>query len=129
MVIERLVPRRGRRTSSPGLIPGLATVFGAACLASLLVALIGSIPATATQDRASDAHGQCRLTFRVDVSAPRPHSPSVRAYRSSQGTASCTGHLGPWVTGGETGWASSLGTVTQLERRCLAHTPPAYRHR
>lgn len=47
-------------------------------------------------------------------------------YRSTSGLAWCTGMLGPWLMGGQTGWSTSQGTLKNAAaaepadgRRCL----------
>jgi hypothetical protein len=111
-----------------------ATLFAAACVAGARKAgasgvaalLIVAVVTTASAARvrpdsrragsAPLAAARCQLILPVTVSPPRGHAPSSRGYKSSSGSASCTGPLGPWLTAGATGWASSAGIFVDRSR-------------
>lgn len=96
------------------MTPPLTIKTAIALIALGALGVIGSIPAEATQAHAMTAVGQCRLKLPIIVSGARPDRSSVRRYRSPSGTASCTGALGPWLTGGQQGWESSEGAVLRV---------------
>jgi hypothetical protein len=67
--------------------------------------------------------GHCRLVLRLSVAPTRRHH-VASGYKSSSGTSSCTGSLGPWLMGGNTGWSTSAGTfmnVAVQNRRVTAN--------
>ncbi len=75
---------------------------------------------------ATPAAGHCQLTLRVTVRPTRIHHATSIGYKSTSGSAACTGTLGPWLMGGKTGWSSSQGTLSKnisgsgtSQRSCL----------
>lgn len=85
------------------------------CVATLCACLGGNAAAVAS----TAGVGHCRLTLGVTVH--RLHG-MTNSYRSAKGSAACTGRVGPWLMGGQTGWATSEGTIiggTMAGNACL----------
>jgi hypothetical protein len=85
------------------------------CSATLCACLGSSAAAGAS----TAGVGHCQLTLGVAVH--RLHD-MTSAYRSTLGSAACTGKLGPWLMGAQTGWATSEGTIiggTTAGNECL----------
>ena len=85
------------------------------CVATLCACLGGNAAAVAS----TAGVGDCRLTLGVTVH--RLHG-MTNSYRSAKGSAACTGRVGPWLMGGQTGWATSEGTIiggTMAGNACL----------
>jgi hypothetical protein len=61
---------------------------------------------------AAPVAGSCRVSLPFTSSAPQRDQPAVRAFASGTGSASCTGRLGPWLMGGQTGWSSADGAFS-----------------
>jgi hypothetical protein len=74
---------------------------------SAIVAGLWARPAIATISQ-----GFCRVSLPVTISAPHRGDSAVRAFASRTGSATCTGRLGPWLTGGQPGWSTAAGTFT-----------------
>lgn len=55
--------------------------------------------------------GRCQLVLGVTVHRVQGRTGVSSVYRSTGGSAACTGRLGPWVMGGQTGWATGEGTA------------------
>lgn len=101
-----------RRQASPGRPRAVrgSVAAAATCAAMLSLCLPGNAALAAAR---SLPVGHCRLVLRLTM-APTRRNQAVSAYKSSSGTASCTGTLGPWLMGDETGWSGSDGTLKNV---------------
>jgi hypothetical protein len=78
------------------------------CAAALGIYVCADAPATATPA----ASGHCQLGLRVDVGRSHDHQGTTSVFRSTSGSASCTGMVGQWLMGGQTGSSSGQGRLT-----------------
>lgn len=99
-----------RQTPSGRPRPGRGWIAAASTCAALLSLCL---PGNAALGAATAPVAHCRLVLTVTVASTRQHQ-AGSAYESSSGTSSCTGSLGPWLMGGDTGWSTSDGTFTNV---------------
>ncbi len=108
--------RPSRRSAERGAQRRIA--IGASLLAVTLSALVcGNATAAA-----SSPLGQCQVRLRVIVHRISINNGALSSYRSSSGTASCTGRVGPWLMGGGSGWSTGSGTLRTVDTRAAAGT-------
>jgi hypothetical protein len=114
--MARLVSGERLARSRVKPIIALLTLCGAAALAGASV--------LAHAARAAQPPGaHCQIRLPISLTATPSHSPA-RRYDAS-GPAACTGWLGPWLTTGGTGSASSSGAITLAThgtKGCIAST-------
>ena len=101
---------------------------GSLCAATLAGVLLSETGlGTAALAASTPAIGSCRLT--VHVTAQRLAARNLGlTYRSSFGSASCTGRLGPWLMGGRAGWSRSTGVLPSTSRRGSCVPAPGSGH-